>query len=61
VSEFAYSDSLKKLSLQRDDASLDGWLSDPDAMAPDTDMAFKLRATEERKAVIAYLRSLVAQ
>jgi cytochrome c len=61
VSDFVYSDFLKKLNLQWDDASLDRWLSDPDAMAPDTDMAFKLKATEERKAVIAYLRSLVAQ
>jgi cytochrome c2 len=61
VSDFAYSDSLKKLNLFWDDASLDRWQSDPDAMAPDTDMAFRLKAPEEREAVIAYLKSLVAQ
>ena len=55
---FSYSEALKKASIRWDDASLDRWLSDPDAMAPDTDMAFRLTDGEERKAVIAYLKSL---
>jgi cytochrome c len=55
---FAYSDALKKAAIRWDDASLDRWLSDPDSMAPDTDMAFRLTDAEERKAVIAYLKSL---
>ena len=55
---FAYSDALKKVDLRWDDASLDRWLSDPDSMAPDTDMGFRLTDAEERKAVIAYLKSL---
>ena len=55
---FPYSEALKKLAIRWDDASLDRWLSDPDAMAPDTDMAFHLADGEERKAVIAYLKSL---
>ena len=58
LSDFSYSDSLKKLDLQWDEASLDRWLTNPEAMAPDTDMAFRLAAPDERKAVIAYLRSL---
>jgi cytochrome c len=58
VSDFPYSDSLKKLKRRWDEASLDRWLSDPDAMAPDTDMAFKLNSSEEREAVIAYLKTL---
>jgi cytochrome c len=58
LSDFIYSDSLKKLDLQWDEASLDRWLTNPEAMAPDTDMAFRLAAPDERKAVIAYLRSL---
>jgi cytochrome c len=49
---------LKKLGVRWDDASLDRWLADPDAMAPDTDMAFRLANGDERKAVIAYLKSL---
>jgi len=61
VSEFGYSDSLKKLTLRWDDANLDRWLTDPDGMAPGTDMVFKLNAPDERKAVIAWLKSLVAQ
>jgi cytochrome c len=59
--DFVYSDSLKKLNLHWDDASLDRWLTDPDAIAPDTDMAFRLGAAEERRAVIAYLKSLGGQ
>jgi cytochrome c len=55
---FAYSDALKRATIRWDDASLDRWLSDPDAMVPDTDMAFRLGDGEERKAVIAYLKSL---
>ena len=58
VPGFAYSDALKKAAIRWDDASLDRWLSDPDSMAPDTDMAFRLTDAEERKAVIAYLKSL---
>ena len=58
VSGFPYSDSLKKLNRKWDDANLDQWLSDPDAMAPDSDMSFKLNSSEERKAVIAYLKTL---
>jgi len=55
---FAYSDALKKAAVRWDDASLDRWLRDPDAMVPDTDMAFRLADGDERKAVIAYLKSL---
>jgi cytochrome c len=61
VTGFGYSDSLKKLNIRWDDASLDKWLIDPDAMAPDTDMAFRLADVAERKAVIAYLKSLGGQ
>jgi cytochrome c len=49
---------LKRAGIRWDDASLDRWLSDPDAMAPDTDMAFRVADGEERKAVIAYLKSV---
>jgi cytochrome c len=58
VPGFAYSDALKKAPIRWSDDSLDRWLTDPDSMVPDTDMAFRLTDTEERKAVIAYLKSL---
>jgi cytochrome c len=61
VAGFGYSDSLKKLNVRWDDASLDKWLINPDAMAPDTDMAFRLADGAERRAVIAYLKSLGGQ
>jgi cytochrome c len=61
VTGFGYSDSLKKLNIRWDDASLDKWLINPDVMAPDTDMAFRLADAAERKAVIAYLKSLSGQ
>jgi cytochrome c len=55
---FSYSEALKKLDLRWDEARLDRWLSDPDSMAPDTDMGFRLADAEERNALIAYLKSL---
>ena len=58
VAGFGYSEALKKAAIRWDDASLDRWLRDPDAMVPNTDMAFRLADGEERKAVIAYLKSL---
>ena len=56
--EFSYSEALKKANIRWDDESLNRWLSDPDAMVPDTDMAFRMADGEERKVVIAYLKSL---
>ena len=58
VPGFGYSDSLRKLNIRWDEKSLDRWLTDPSAMARDTDMEFRLGVSEERKAVIAYLKSL---
>lgn len=58
VPDFSYSDALKKLELRWDEASLGRWLTDPDSMAPDTDMGFRLTEAEERNALIAYLKSL---
>ncbi len=58
VPGFVYSEALKKTDIRWDEASLDRWLSDPDAMVPDADMAFRLADGAERKAVIAYLKSL---
>ncbi len=55
---FAYSDALKKLDVRWDEATLDRWLKDPDAMAPQTDMGFRLSNAEERAAIVAYLKSL---
>ena len=55
---FAYSDALKKATIRWDDQTLDRWLTDPDALVPDTDMAFRVSDSAERKAIIAYLKTL---
>ena len=59
VPSFQYSDSLKAAAkFTWNDTTLDKWLTDPDAMVPDNDMAFHLESASDRKAVIAYLKSL---
>jgi cytochrome c len=58
VPSFNYSEALKKASIHWDETTLDRWLTDPDALVPDTDMAFRLSNAEERAAVIAYLKAL---
>ena len=58
VPNFEYSAGVKKLHVTWDAATLDKWLTDPEKMAPDTDMSFHLGNADERRAVIAYLKSL---
>lgn len=58
LSEFGYSEGLRKLGWKWDDASLELWLKDPEAVAPDTDMSFRVPDAAERKAVIGFLRGL---
>lgn len=58
VPDFVYSEALKRVDIRWDGESLNRWLANPGAMAPDTDMEFHLAVGEERKAVIAYLKSL---
>lgn len=58
VPEFGYSDALKKLDIGWDEKSLDRWLANPEALAPNNDMAFRLSDADERAAVITYLKTL---
>jgi len=58
VASFQYSDSLKAAKFAWDETTLNNWLADPDKMVPDNDMAFHLDSAADRKAVIAYLKSL---
>jgi cytochrome c len=55
---FEYSEGLKKSAIRWDKESLERWLAGPDAMVPDTDMAFRVANGDERTALIAYLKSL---
>ncbi|MFC5861968.1 c-type cytochrome [Acidicapsa dinghuensis] len=55
VGDFPYSDALKALKITWDTAKLEKWLSDPDAMAPGTDMDFHVANESERKEIARYL------
>ncbi len=53
---FNYSPSLKSLDFVWDAAHLDAWLTDPNAVAPGTAMAFAgIQEAADRKAIIDYL------
>lgn len=55
---FPYSDALKRAGITWNEASLDGWLTDPDSLVPGTDMSFRLDNAAERADIIAYLKRL---
>ena len=56
VSAFPYSDALKKSAVVWNEAVLDKWLTDPETVIPETDMAFRLDSPTERAAIIAFLK-----
>lgn len=61
VAGYAYSAGLKKSGtngLVWDDASLQKWLSDPDAMVPNNNMEFQVPHVQERVDLIAYLKQV---
>jgi cytochrome c len=60
IADFDYSDALKKAGGTWDAVTLDRWLTDPDALAAGTDMAFRMIDESERRAVIEYLKTLSA-
>ena len=55
---FPYSKALKLSHLTWNEATLDQWLTDPDAVVPDSDMAFRVSKADERAEIIAYLKGL---
>lgn len=55
---FPYSAALKSSQLTWNEDTLDRWLSDPEAVAPNNDMPFRLSRTDERRAIILYLKTL---
>ena len=56
VSGFPYSDAVRKSAVVWNEAVLDKWLTDPETVIPDTDMAFRLDNPVERAAIIAFLK-----
>jgi cytochrome c len=55
---FAYSAALKGAGHAWDEASLDKWLTNPQAFVPGAVMPFRLSDARERADVIAFLKSL---
>jgi len=58
VKTFQYSTPLQKAGFTWDEARLDKWLTDTESVVPDNDMSFRVPKSEERAAIIAYLKSL---
>jgi cytochrome c len=56
VSSFEYSEALKQSKLTWTDETLDKWLEDPEKMVPANDMTFHVDSTDERRAIISYLK-----
>ena len=56
ISGFPYSDAVRKSAVVWNESILDKWLTDPEAVIPDTDMAFRLDNPAERAAIIAFLK-----
>lgn len=56
VDGFRYSESLAKADFAWDEARLDAWLSNPQAVIPGAVMAYRQTKPETRAAIIAYLR-----
>jgi len=56
VPGFTYSDALKKSAVVWNETVLEKWLTDPETVIPDTDMAFRLNNPAERTAIIDFLK-----
>jgi cytochrome c len=53
---YAYSAALKKAHIVWDDASLDKWLTDPDAFISGNEMDFLVAKPQDRQDIISYLK-----
>lgn len=58
INGFKYSPVLANSALVWDEATLDRWLEDAQALLPGTTMAYRQHDPDKRKAIIAYLRSV---
>jgi cytochrome c len=56
--DFGYSEALKNAQFAWNEALLDKWLTDTESLVPDNDMSFRVASPEERRDIIAFLKSL---
>jgi cytochrome c len=52
VASFQYSGPLQKSKITWTDETLDKWLTDPEKMVPDSDMAFHVDSADERREIL---------
>jgi cytochrome c len=57
VASFQYSGPLQKSNITWTDGTLDKWLTDPEKLVPDSDMAFHVDSADERREIISFLKS----
>lgn len=57
VPGFGYSTSLKNSGLTWDDATLEKWLTDPDILVPGNNMSVDVPKAQDRKDLVAFLKS----
>ena len=58
VPGFKYSAALQSSVITWDDAFLDRWLTNPDSLMADNDMAFRVVKPDERADIIRYLKAV---
>ncbi len=58
VAGYPYSEGLRNSKIVWDDALLEKWLENTGAVVQDNDMEFRVTNPEERRALVAYLRSV---
>ena len=56
LTSFQYSTALQKSKIIWTAPTLDKWLTDPEKLAPDNDMAFHVESADERLEIIGYLK-----
>jgi cytochrome c len=56
VPGFPYSEAIKRSAVVWNEAVIDKWMTDPDTVIPDSDMAFRLSSSSERADIIAFLK-----
>jgi len=58
IPAFPYSQALKKAEITWNADTLDRWLTNPEQLVPNTDMAFRVEKADERAEIIRYLQEL---
>jgi len=56
IADYNYSEGLKQSGIVWDEATLDKWLTDPQAFVPDAKMFYHLADAKDRADVIAFLK-----